>query len=161
MKKQNASFTEEIAEGVMALLSKSTGDKLRAAAVRGLYVVGMPGSGKTLLVKQLLESVSKAGEAAVIHDPFGDILKAHHSAKRGDIVFNAFDARFGWTVFNEIKTAADCKALAKALMAPHLELHALYGNFWTLGTEALLAQILEAIATTERTPLSRCHRAGC
>lgn len=73
---------------------------------RHFLVTGSTGSGKTNLIHNLLPQVEAKGQPVVVLDQTGEMIAKYYNPKRGDIIFNPFDARGkAWDFW------ADCKKL--------------------------------------------------
>jgi hypothetical protein len=80
-------------------------------------LIGTTGTGKSTAISQLLQGALARGDRAVIADPDGGYLERFHSAARGDIVLNPFDARSRkWDLFAEIDNPYDVEQLARSLI---------------------------------------------
>jgi hypothetical protein len=85
-------------------------------------LIGTTGTGKSTAIAELLAGALRRGDRAVIADPDGGYLRAYHSADRGDVILNPFDARSKkWDLFAEIETAYDAEQLARSMIPdrPH------------------------------------------
>ena len=60
---------------------------------RHFLVTGSTGSGKTNLIHNLLPQVEAKGQPVVVIDQTGEMVAKYYNPKRGDIIFNPFDAR--------------------------------------------------------------------
>lgn len=75
-----------------------------AAETKHFFIVGRPGSGKTLCISAILERLKERSAKAVVYDFKGDYLSRFYDPQR-DLIFNPLDQRCcGWSVFNEIAT---------------------------------------------------------
>lgn len=80
-----------------------------------LLVVGSTGTGKTVLLNNLIFSFMKRKDRAVILDPNGDAYSKF--GKPNDKIINPYDCRTeGWTIFNEIKNDYDFQRYAYSLV---------------------------------------------
>ena len=123
---------------------------------RGFKIIGKSGSGKTALVRQFLENIEQAQEAAVIYGSCG--LACSISQEEAlDLTTSpapSILSLVGWTVFNDVRTVKDAEAIARALTA-HLEKPNGVGNFWRLEVQRLITAVIEVVPLRERTPLNR------
>ena len=82
---------------------------------RGFLIAGRPGSGKTLLMREMLRGFRQRGDRGLIADPDGSYLSVF--ARAGDRILNPFDARSErWSPFAEIRDDNDFELLAKAVV---------------------------------------------
>lgn len=82
---------------------------------RGFLITGRPGSGKTLLMREMLRGFRYRGDRGLIADPDGSYLSVF--ARAGDRILNPFDARSErWSPFAEIRDDNDFELLAKAVV---------------------------------------------
>ena len=84
---------------------------------RHMAMVGTTGSGKTTVLRQMLDSIEARGEAALVYDTSGEFVAQYYDPRRGDIILNPFDARCAtWTPFAEIAHPADADRIAQQLI---------------------------------------------
>jgi type IV conjugative transfer system coupling protein TraD len=79
-------------------------------------VCGSTGTGKTVVISDLVAEIKKRGDKAVIYDKMGTYTERfyHHGT---DILLNPFDRRSPkWSVFNEVKIGANFDAIASSLI---------------------------------------------
>lgn len=85
-----------------------------ANEVRGTFVGGRPGVGKTNFFNQAISAVRE--EKALIYDTKMDYIAKFFDEDR-DLIANPFDQRcIRWTVLNEAKSIMDLMALAKSII---------------------------------------------
>ena len=86
-------------------------------------VLGTTGSGKSVLLNQLLAQINDRNEKAIIYDVKGEFLSKHGKPDNKDnLVFYPFDTRsLRWSVFNEIRHKPDFDMIATALLQPPKE----------------------------------------
>ena len=79
-------------------------------------VSGTTGSGKTVLISDLVEQIRRRGERCVIYDKMGSYTEAFFDPRR-DVLLNPLDARTPrWSPFLEARTARDFDTMANALI---------------------------------------------
>jgi type IV secretory pathway TraG/TraD family ATPase VirD4 len=79
--------------------------------------LGTTGTGKSTVMRELLDAALHRGDRAVIADPDGGYLSRFYDPKRGDVILNPFDARSAkWNLFAELKNAYDIDELAQAFI---------------------------------------------
>ena len=96
-----------------------------------LLIGGSTGSGKSVLIRELVYSALLRGDRLIISDPNGDMLSKFGMEK--DIILNPYDERSqGWSIFNEIRHNYDFKRFALSLVprgqSPEEEEWASYGR---------------------------------
>lgn len=84
---------------------------------RHMAMIGTTGSGKTTVLRQLLDGIEERGEAALVYDTSGEFIAHYYQPARGDIILNPFDARCAfWSPFAEIAHPADADRIANQLI---------------------------------------------
>lgn len=100
--------------------------------------IGRPGTGKTVLMSQVVERLIQRQGKAMIYDFKGDYTERFYDPSR-DILFNPLDDRsIGWCVFDDIKTKLDINSVASSLIPPVLSGE----SFWHDGARAVFSGIL-------------------
>ncbi len=80
------------------------------------FIVGRPGTGKTVCMNGIINRVIQRKEKGIIYDNKGDYLAKFYNPET-DLIFNPLDARsLGWNIFNELKTIMDADAVAASLI---------------------------------------------
>lgn len=101
-------------------------------------IIGAPGTGKTIILFDLVEQLIANGDKVLIYDMKGTFASIFYNPKR-DILLNPFDVRSrGWNVFEEAKTKADFENIAHALI-PHTKDSS--DPFWTEGARILFREL--------------------
>lgn len=84
---------------------------------RHTAILGTTGSGKTTVLRQLLDRIEARGQAALIYDTSGEFIANYYNPRRGDIILNPFDERGAfWNPFAEISHPADTDRIARYLI---------------------------------------------
>ncbi len=79
-------------------------------------LMGDTGTGKSSLIRQLLEQVAHRGEAAIVYDLALEFTPQFYSPERGDHILNPLDTRMPyWVPGDEVQHRAEALAFAKAL----------------------------------------------
>ena len=79
--------------------------------------MGTTGSGKSTVMRELLDGALKRGDRAVIADPDGAFLSRFYDRARGDVILNPFDSRSAkWDLFSELKNPYDIDQMARAFI---------------------------------------------
>jgi len=83
---------------------------------RHTLVSGTTGSGKTVLIADLVEQIRQRGERCVIYDKMGSYAETFFDPRR-DVLLNPLDARAPrWSPFLEARDARDFDTMAAALI---------------------------------------------
>ncbi len=78
-------------------------------------ILGSPGSGKSLAINGLLETIRRRGEKAIVFDAGGEAMSGW--AATGDSILNPLDSRSeSWSPFAEMSDEWDAAAVAAALI---------------------------------------------
>ena len=86
------------------------------AETRHTIVSGTTGSGKTVLIADLVEQIRARGERCVVYDKMGSYTETFFDSTR-DVLLNPLDARARrWSPFLEARTARDFDTMAAALI---------------------------------------------
>jgi hypothetical protein len=79
-------------------------------------ILGTTGTGKSTVIRQLLEQAINRGDRAVIADPDGSYLERFYEPTR-DVILNPFDKRSArWDLLGEVIQPHDADQLARALI---------------------------------------------
>jgi type IV secretory pathway TraG/TraD family ATPase VirD4 len=112
-------FTDD-GRGVLGRLLRGSG---RAAlSIRSqeesshFLLMGDTGTGKSSLIRQLLEQIADRDEAAIVYDPALEFTPQFYKPERGDQILNPLDTRMPfWSPGDEILHRSEAVAFAKAL----------------------------------------------
>jgi hypothetical protein len=81
-----------------------------------MFSVGTTGTGKSTMMRDLLDQVRKRGKKAVVFDLTGTFIEGFYDPTR-DVILNPFDERCPqWSVFNDCTTRAEFTSAAEALI---------------------------------------------
>ncbi len=79
-------------------------------------LMGDTGTGKSSLIRQLLDQIAARDEAAIVYDPALEFTPQFYRPERGDRILNPLDTRMPyWCPGDEIQHRAEALAFAKAL----------------------------------------------
>ena len=103
------------------------------------FVVGRPGTGKTVCLSGIMKRLKQRGAHGIVYDNKGDYLAKFYDPEQ-DLIFNPLDRRsLGWNLFNEIETFMDVDAMAASLIPPSI-VHK--DPFWSDAARAVFSGIL-------------------
>jgi hypothetical protein len=88
----------------------------RAIESSHILIMGDSGTGKSALIRQLLQQLEQRGETAVVYDPALEYTPQFYSPDRGDLILNPLDARSPyWSPSDEWRHEAEALTLATSL----------------------------------------------
>lgn len=115
----------------------------RGIETRHFALLGTTGSGKTTVLRQLLDRIEARGEAALVYDTSGEFIAHYYNPSRGDVILNPFDARCAfWTPFDEISHPADADRIARQLVS---ETGSQDDDVWLETSRILVANMLRSL----------------
>ena len=101
-------------------------------------ISGGTGSGKTVIISDLVQQIKQRGDRAIIYDKMGNYL-SHFYEPNTDILLNPLDQRHQqWGLFSEVKRESDFSLLAESLI-PEEKMHS--DPFWLKASRILLAEV--------------------
>ena len=107
-------------------------------------VSGTTGSGKTVLISDLVAQIRSRGERCVIYDKMGSYTRAFFNAKR-DVLLNPLDARAPrWSPFLEARNPRDFDMMAAALIPQQRDSA---DPFWVTAARQLFANGAAVLST--------------
>ena len=81
-----------------------------------MFSIGTTGTGKSTMMRDLLNQVRERGKKAVVFDLTGTFIEAFYDPRR-DVILNPFDTRCPqWSIFNDCSTRAEFTSAAEALI---------------------------------------------
>jgi hypothetical protein len=79
-------------------------------------LMGDTGTGKSVLIQQLLDQVLARGQSAIIYDPALEFVPRYYDESRGDLILNPLDLRTPyWSPAEEVLGPGDAITIAKSL----------------------------------------------
>ncbi len=110
---------------------------------RHLALIGTTGSGKTTVLRQLLDGIERRGDAAIVYDTSGEFVAHYYRPERGDVILNPFDARAAfWSPFDELTHPADAERIAHQLVSSSARAE---DDVWISAARTLVANILREL----------------
>ena len=101
-------------------------------------ITGTTGTGKTVLLNQLVEQIRKNGDKAIIYDMMGNFVEMFYD-KGSDIILNPLDDRSPyWSIFNEAENPIDFDTIASALIP---EDAATVDPYWKTAARTLFSSV--------------------
>src|SRR5579864_5076561 len=107
-----------------------------------LLLMGDSGTGKSMIIRQLLSQIQRRGESAVIYDPALEFTPEFYDLARGDVILNPLDARCPyWTPSDEVEHEAEAMTIATSLY-PGQENDSPEREFFTRTPRQIFAHLL-------------------
>lgn len=109
-------------------------------------IAGASGSGKTVLITNLIEQIRRNGDRAIIYDRMGVFVSRFYGET--DIILNPLDQRCPyWSIFNEAGDRIDFDSIASALIpekASNIDI------FWNEAARTMFSSIANRMKETVR-----------
>lgn len=107
----------------------------RRQEAQNFFICGDIGTGKSSIIRQILNYIEECGDTAVVLDSQREFLPRYFSEQRGDLVLNPKDQRCPyWHIGAEAEDEADATAVARSLFPePAAESSAKFFHSHTVG----------------------------
>ncbi|MDE0006242.1 MAG: type IV secretion system DNA-binding domain-containing protein [Rhodospirillaceae bacterium] len=106
------------------------------AETQHTFVTGTTGSGKTVLIADLVEQIRRRGERCIVYDKMGSYTQTFFDPER-DVLLNPLDARSPrWSPFLEARSQSDFDTMAAALIPQQKDT---VDPFWVTAARQLFA----------------------
>jgi type IV secretory pathway TraG/TraD family ATPase VirD4 len=126
----------------------------RAIESSHLLVMGDSGTGKSALIRQILQQLEERGETAIVYDPALEYTPQFYTPERGDVILNPIDARSPyWSPGDELRHEAEALTLATSLFPDRAN----ENPFFTEGPRRIFAHLLTFRPTAEELASWLCH----
>lgn len=113
----------------------------RSAEAKHIQIMGDTGTGKSTLIKQLLQQIADRGEVAIVYDPAGEFTECFYKERRGDWILNPLDRRAPyWTPSSELRNPAEARTIAASMYQPREDKR---GEFFTDTPQKIFAHLLK------------------
>lgn len=112
----------------------------------GILIEGAQGTGKSIIIHDLMCQVMRRGRKMIIYDQSGEFFKAYYRPGK-DYFFNpALQGSVAWSIFNEITYKYDANTLAYAFLPPKSGTSSGPNAFFEDAARALFAAVLLRLA---------------
>lgn len=113
----------------------------KSAEPKHIQIMGDTGTGKSTLIKQLLQQIADRGEVAIVYDPAGEFTESFYKESRGDWILNPLDRRAPyWTPSSELRNPAEARTIAASMYQPREDKR---GEFFTDTPQKIFAHLLK------------------
>jgi len=101
-------------------------------------ISGSTGSGKTVLISDLVAQIKARGDRAIIYDKMGSYTEKFYDSSK-DIILNPFDERSAaWNLFKEVRTAANFDSIAASFIPID---KGIADPFWTKAARTIFSEV--------------------
>jgi type IV secretory pathway TraG/TraD family ATPase VirD4 len=126
----------------------------RAIESSHVLVMGDSGTGKSALIRQILQQLEDRGDTAIVYDPALEYTPQFYMPERGDVILNPIDARSPyWSPGDELRHEAEALTLATSLFPDRAN----ENPFFTEGPRRIFAHLLTFRPTAEELASWLCH----
>ena len=103
-----------------------------------LMLAGTTGTGKTIVIKDLLRQIKERGDKAIVYDYTGAFVEGYYDPAK-DIIINPFDKRSkSWCLLKEVDDEAEFETIAEALIGGS---DAISDPFWPNGARLIFSEL--------------------
>ena len=109
-------------------------------------IVGGTGSGKSVAIHGVIDTIKACGDSAIVYDPEGEFIRAHY--REGlDLIFNPFDARsVAWSPYMDLTDLTHWQSSAADIYPDPKT-----GDpYWTIATRSIYSYAGWLLGTTMR-----------
>jgi hypothetical protein len=119
----------------------------KSAEPKHIQIMGDTGTGKSTIIKRLLQQIADRGEVAIVYDPAGEFTETFYKEGRGDWILNPLDRRTPyWTPSSELRNPAEARTIAASMYQPREDKR---GEFFTDTPQKIFAHLLKYKPTPE------------
>jgi type IV secretory pathway TraG/TraD family ATPase VirD4 len=116
--------------------------------------MGDTGTGKSTLIRRIMQQIEERGETAIVYDPALDYTPEFYRPERGDAVLNPLDQRMPyWSPGDELRHPAEALTLATSLFPDRRN----ENQFFVEGPRKIFAHLLTFRPTPEQMAWWMCH----
>lgn len=126
----------------------------RAIESSHLLIMGDSGTGKSALIRQILQQLDARGDTAIVYDPALEYTPQFYTPERGDVILNPLDVRSPyWSPGDELRHDAEALTLATSLFPDrHNE-----NPFFVEGPRRIFAHLLTFRPSAQELASWLCH----
>jgi hypothetical protein len=119
-----------------------------------ILIMGDTGTGKSTLIRRIMQQIEDRGETAIVYDPALDYTPEFYRPERGDAILNPLDQRMPyWSPGDELRHPAEALTLATSLFPDRRN----ENQFFVEGPRKIFAHLLTYRPTPEQMAWWMCH----
>jgi type IV secretory pathway TraG/TraD family ATPase VirD4 len=119
-----------------------------------ILIMGDTGTGKSTLIRKIMQQIEARGETAIVYDPALDYTPEFYRPERGDAILNPLDDRMPyWSPGDELRHPAEALTLATSLFPDRRN----ENQFFVEGPRKIFAHLLTYRPTPEQMARWMCH----
>jgi hypothetical protein len=119
-----------------------------------ILIMGDTGTGKSTLIRRIMQQIEERGETAIVYDPALDYTPEFYRPERGDVILNPLDQRMPyWSPGDELRHPAEALTLATSLFPDRRN----ENQFFVEGPRKIFAHLLTYRPTPEQMAGWMCH----
>ena len=119
-----------------------------------ILIMGDTGTGKSTLIRRIMQQIEERGETAIVYDPALDYTPEFYRPERGDAILNPLDQRMPyWSPGDELRHPAEALTLATSLFPDRRN----ENQFFVEGPRKIFAHLLAYRPTPEQMAWWMCH----
>jgi len=121
---------------------------VKGSETSNILVTGSPGTGKSVMIRELIKQIREKGDRAIIYSSSGEFIEQFYREDK-DTILNPLDARCpAWNVWAECKGPPDFDSLAASLIP---ESTSSSDPFWTMAPRMLFSSVAMKLASAGNT----------
>jgi type IV secretory pathway TraG/TraD family ATPase VirD4 len=126
----------------------------RALEANHMLIMGDTGTGKSVLIRQILRQLEDRGDTAIVYDPALEYTPQFYDPARGDLILNPLDVRSPyWKPGDELRHDAEALTLATSLFPDRQN----ENPFFTEASRRIFAHLLTFKPTAQELASWLCH----
>jgi hypothetical protein len=119
-----------------------------------ILIMGDTGTGKSTLIRRIMQQIEERGETAIVYDPALDYTPEFYRPERGDAILNPLDQRMPyWSPGDELRHPAEALTLATSLFPDRRN----ENQFFVEGPRKIFAHLLTYRPTPGQMAWWMCH----
>ena len=128
----------------------------RAVETSHFVITGSTGTGKSTILRRLLQQIARRGETAIVLDPECQLTPEFYDPHRHDVILNPTDRRCPyWSPWFELAAEGDAETLASSVIPDPPERGSSNEHYFVHSARELFVALLHQIPTPDPHALSR------